>query len=71
MRDGQLVAKLEEVVWAAVQEWVRQRIAAGCLSSHEFRLIAGIVRFPWMQTQSLKVIDSWARALNIGADDAA
>ena len=70
-RDPRLVAKSEEVVWAVAQEWVRQRIAKGCLSSDEFRLVAGSVRLPWMQTQSLKEVDSWVRACNIGADNAA
>ena len=56
---------------AAVQEWVRQRIAAGCLSSHEFRLVAGSVRFSLMQTQSLRNFASWACAIKIGAEDAA
>ena len=71
LRDPRLVAKSEEVVWAVAQEWVRQRIAKGCLSSDEFRLVAGSVRLLWMQTQSLKEVDSWVRACNIGADNAA
>jgi WD40 repeat protein len=69
--DDRLIASSEEVVWAVVQEWVRLRITAGCLSSHEFRQVAESVRLALMRTQSLKDVDSWARALNIAAADAA
>jgi hypothetical protein len=71
--DDRLVATREEIVWAVVQEWVSQRIAAGRLFSDELRLVLGSVRFPLMQIQSLKAIDSsgWARARNIAAADAA
>ena len=69
--DDRLASSREEAVWAVVQEWVRLRIPEGCLSSHEFRQVAGSVRLPLMQTQSLKDVDSWTRALNIAAEDAA
>ena len=69
--DDRLIAIREEVVWAVVQEWVRRRKTAGCLPSHECRQVVGSVRLALMQTQSLKDVDSWARALDIAAEDAA